>query len=271
MKLPVLVGQFPISYSIQENLDHILKILEKSQPGDLVVLPEGAVSGYSTDLSFLKDINLETLQKGLDLIRRQAEARKIHLWIGSLLKKDGDWVNLGFGFSPQREENFYLKINLANHERGVLIQGDNLPVFQLETVIGPIRVGVQICREIRYPEQWGWLARCGAQIIIHLNNAVGDDQYQAVWRSHLVSRAAETQRFVISANNAARYQVCPTMVIAPDGQVIGEVISDQAESIRAELDLTLISNWYLSQCREDVVAIKPADREADFPPSSIVS
>jgi len=146
---------------------------------------------------------------------------------------------------------------LAHHERGVFNPGDSLPVFSLTTPSGIIKIGVQLCREIRYPEQWGWLARQGAQVILHLNNAIGDDRHQPVWRSHLVSRAAETQRFVLSVNNAAAQQICPTIALAPDGCVLAEIVSAEAEVCRVELDLSLVSNWYLDQNRADVVTIAP--------------
>ncbi|RPI91587.1 MAG: hypothetical protein EHM40_15335, partial [Chloroflexi bacterium] len=86
--------------------------------------------------------------------------------------------------------------------------------------------------------------------------ATGDSSYQPVWKSHLVSRAAETQRFVLSANNAAAEQVSPTIAIDPDGRIIGEVVSPELDVLRAELDLSKVSNLYLDQSRTDVVAIK---------------
>ncbi|MBL4937007.1 hypothetical protein JK636_14730 [Clostridium sp. YIM B02515] len=51
MELSVLIGQFPIKHDIKENLKNILFILGKSEKDDLVVLPEGALSGYSDDIS----------------------------------------------------------------------------------------------------------------------------------------------------------------------------------------------------------------------------
>jgi len=42
------------------------------------------------------------------------------------------------------------------------------------------------------------------QLFIRLNNATGDGHDQMVWKSYLISRAAETQRFVANAKNAAR-------------------------------------------------------------------
>jgi predicted amidohydrolase len=115
---------------------------------------------------------------------------------------------------------------------------------------------VQICRELRFPEQWGWLARQGAQVILHLNNAIGNSRNRTVWRSMLVSRAAETGRFVLSANNGAEGRQGPSMAVAADGQLLGEVAHRGTATLRVTLDLTQVSNWYLNQCRKDIVAIQ---------------
>ncbi len=53
-----------------------------------------------------------------------------------------------------------------------------------------------MCREVRYPEPWRVLATKGARVFAYVNNAIGSSQGFEVWRSHLISRAAETQRFV---------------------------------------------------------------------------
>jgi hypothetical protein len=62
---------------------------------------------------------------------------------------------------------------------------------------------------------------------------------------------------VLSVNNAAVEQICPTIALAPDGYALKEIISAGAQILRVELDLTLVSNWYLDQCRADVVMIAP--------------
>ncbi|MFD3156762.1 hypothetical protein ACFIJ5_07880 [Haloimpatiens sp. FM7330] len=66
MELSVLVGQFPIKCDINENLKNILSILEQSEEDDLVVLPEGALSGYSEDISFLENIDLHKLECAME-------------------------------------------------------------------------------------------------------------------------------------------------------------------------------------------------------------
>jgi predicted amidohydrolase len=255
MKLTAIIAQFPVTLSIQHNLEFIDAVLEQTKIGDLVIFPEGAVSGYSTDTTFLQQINHDELTAGLDHIQEEAEQRKINVWVGACIKMDGNWFNTAQGFSSTGEIHMYRKINLATHERGVFSTGNHLPIFELNTQEGRIKVGIQICRELRFAEQWGWLARCGAQIILHLNNAIGIDTVQPVWRSHLISRAAELQRFVLSSNNAAPKQISPTIAVAPDGQVLGEIVSAELDSLRIELDLSKVSDMYLHQSRSDVVTV----------------
>lgn len=256
MTISAIVAQFPVSLSIQRNLEIIDSVLEQTRAGDWVIFPEGSLSGYSTDTSFLKQIDQQELMAALEHLQQEAEERKINVWTGACINNEGRWLNAAYGFSADARTQVYYKINLANHERGVFSAGNRLPVFDVNTPTGKVIIGVQICRELRYPEQWGWLARCGAQVILHLNNATGDDLYQPVWRSHLISRAAETQRFVLSANNAALRQTGPTMVVAPDGQVIDEIVSASLKTLHVELDLSQVSNRHLEQSRADVVAIK---------------
>jgi predicted amidohydrolase len=255
MDISVFLTQFPVTTSIQDNLKMILSILENTMPGDIAVFPEGSVSGYSHDLGFLKDINQDELTSALDELRDAAQNLKIHIWTGTLIPEDGKWYNAVFGFSPNGGAYQYRKINLATHERGLITPGSDLPVFELETPSGNVKVGVQLCREIRYPEQWGWLARQGAQVLFHHNNAVSSSHYLPVWRSHLISHAVSNQRYVVSSNNAAEKQLCPTIIISPDGSEMVEINSAKCEFTRVELDLTRNSEWYLQQCRQDVVAI----------------
>ncbi len=262
MNITALIAQFPVSLSIPRNLEVMDSVLEQTNPGDLVIFPEGSISGYSTDISFLKRIDQLELAAGIEHLQAAARERQVNIWAGSCVNREDKWFNAAYGFLADGKICVYYKINLANHERGFFSAGDRLPIFELNLPEGKVTLGVQICRERRYPEQWGWLARRGAQIFLHLNNATGDHSFQPIWKSHLVSRAAETQRFVLSANNAAPEQVSPTIAIGPDGRVLGEVVSTEMEILRVELDLSKVSNLYLDQSRTDVIAIKSINDES---------
>ncbi len=256
MHISVVVAQFPVSLDIEQNMMQIRHIIGDAQCDDLVVLPEGAVSGYDENGEFLAQIDKAYLAEALSELAMDVQRRGIHLVVGSCLYEDGEWWNAGLYLSPQGKRSTYRKINLAMHERGHMRAGGELPVFELQFAQGSATIGLQLCREIRFPEQWRALARRGAQIFVYLTNAVNDHSHLAVWRSHLVSRAAENQRFLLSANIAHASQHCPTMIIAPDGTVLQEVVSAQRAILRATLDLATVSQWYLDQCRNDVVALR---------------
>ncbi len=251
MGISILVGQFPIRHSVAANLREIQGILTQSHPGDLVVLPEGALSGYSDDLSFLESLDPTEVSAALDTLAADSARCEVDLWLGACQREGGKWSNTGVGLTPYGERHTYRKVNLATHERGVFQPGDELPVFDLRTPDGDVRVGVQLCRDLRYPEQWAYLARHGAQVILHLNNAKGVPRARRVWSSQLISRAVDTKRLVVSANTSAPNQNCPTMV-APNGEVLAEIVSDDTRTVRLELELGRVSDWYLSQARADL-------------------
>jgi predicted amidohydrolase len=129
----------------------------------------------------------------------------------------------------------------------------------------PVGVGVQLCRELKYPEQWHVLARRGAEVLAYLTYAANPQIPRGVWRSHLVSRAAETQRFVLAANVAHPDQHCPSMVVSPRGEVVAEAAGTGPQALHAELDLSEVSGWLLSQQRGDVVAVSYDGHQDDGP------
>ncbi len=98
--------------------------------------------------------------------------------------------------------------------------------------------------------------RRGAEIFIYLTNAANPAVPAGVWRSHLISHAAANQRFIVAANIADLRQHCPSMIISPRGEVLGEVPHGEQGILRATIDTEEISDWYLAQRRTDVVRLR---------------
>jgi predicted amidohydrolase len=88
-----------------------------------------------------------------------------------------------------------------------------------------------------------------------VNNAVGSANGHDLWRAHVISRAAETQRFVVGANNAAADQTCTTLIVSPAGRVIGEAPVGETVAVSAWIELSEVSDWVIGQARSDVVAV----------------
>ena len=149
----------------------------------------------------------------------------------------------------------YRKVNLATGERNKLIAGSDLTVLTLRFDDGPLSVSPQLCREVRFPDQWHVPACRGAQLFVYLTYAANPRESVNVWRSHLVSRAAETQRFVVAANVAHPDRHCPTMIVSPVGEVIAEALGSNAVTLRASVDIDEVNNWYIDQQRSDVIQI----------------
>jgi predicted amidohydrolase len=249
------VAQFKISFDIKANHKQIMSMLDEVAEDEVIVFPEGALSGYSPDNTFLSRIDESLLQSCINNFREEAVLRGVHLILGSCIREGGSWFNAGMYFGPNREYVLYKKINLANSERGCFSSGNELSTFDIQLKQFKFKAAFQLCREIRYPEQWQALANEGAELFFYLTNAVGDIEIAPVWRSHLVSRAAENQRFICGANAADAEQKCPSIIISPAGKVLCEELSGNASVILANIDLDEVSDWNLDQRRKDVVEV----------------
>ncbi len=54
MQISILIGQVPVTWDVNANVGTLRDIVDEAQPGDLVVLPEGMLSGYGEDLTPLE-------------------------------------------------------------------------------------------------------------------------------------------------------------------------------------------------------------------------
>ena len=159
--------------------------------------------------------------------------------------------------SPDGTRRTYRKVNLATHERRWPRRtGTELPVLPLRLDGGSLGVGLQLCHEIIFPEQWQYLAEAGAQVFVYLTNAVNPAVPLGVWASHLISHAAANQRFVIAGNIASPQQHCPSMIISPRGEILGDLPASQPAILRTVIDTEATSDWYLSQRRTDLLGLR---------------
>jgi predicted amidohydrolase len=248
--------QFPVLMDVAANLQHLEAAVGSLPPGTFAVAPEGALSGYLPEPGMVRRLSAGVIQDAIQRAHELVRDAGIHLIVGACVEAEGTWRNASFYLGPRGERWRYDKINLATSERGDFSAGDDLPVLDIQVEGRDVRIGVQMCREIRYPEQWQYLARQGAQIIAYVNNAVGNPHGPDLWRAHVISRAAENQRFVIGANNAAPDQGCTSLVVAPSGRILAEAAVGSITTITAEIELSQVSDWVIDQARTDVVAVR---------------
>ncbi len=261
VQTPIVIAQVPTVWNVDTNLSTVRDVLGETRPGDVVVLPEGMLSGYDEDLTPLDALDPATVEHAVDQVAQLAARKRVHVFCGSLLPWDGGWCNAGLFFPAEGDHQVYRKINLAMNERDRLRAGDRLPTIDIPHPEGKITAGVQLCREIRFPEQWQHLAAAEAKLFVYLTNAANTREPAGVWRSHLISRAAENQRFLASANIAHPDQHCPSMVVSPRGEVLGELPTGRSDLLRCTVDLDEAASWYLGQRRRDVLSLDYHPRE----------
>lgn len=249
----MVVGQVPVEWDLERNRRTVVSFLrENTRPADVVILPEAALSGYDDELSGLTDLDPAALAAVTEAVSATARECAVHLICGTLWFDGRGWCNTAIYFGPDGRRWSYQKVNLAQHERGRLTAGAALSVLSMPD----LKVGVQLCREIRFPEQWHVLARAGAQLFAYLTYAANPREPAGVWRSHLISRAAETPRFLAAANVAHPDQHCPSVIVSPRGEVLAEAGTGEPAALRWDLDLGEVRGSYLSQQRADVVAVR---------------
>ncbi len=248
----MVVAQVPVVWDVDANLRQVRDVLAAARPGDVVVFPEGMISGYGESLTPLSSLPPAVVDDAVTRVGRLARDAGVEVFCGSLLPVPGGWCNAALHFPATGAHRVYQKINLAMNERGLLEPGTSLPTFPLAAGVA----GVQLCREIRFPEQWQHLAAAGAQMFVYLTNAANTREVPGVWRSHLISRAAENQRFVVASNVADPDQHCPSMVVSPRGEVLGELPPGAPGLLRQEIDLSEAGDWYLNQRRRDVLSVE---------------
>ena len=91
------------------------------------------------------------------------------------------------------------------------------------TEIGPFRVGVRICFEIRFPEYFRELYKERADLIMTLFYDDSDkddpDRYRMI-NGHIQTRAVENVCHILSCNTCSPFQTAPTALFDRSGRIL---------------------------------------------------
>jgi predicted amidohydrolase len=210
----VRLAQLSVHANITENLSNVLAVLEDAQADEWLLFPEGILSGYCPeDEHFTQTLSAEAIDQALAKVKSKVLQKNVHCLLGSVMKDGDDWYNCSLFISPNAEF-VYRKNNLSTLDRKHFSAGSALRVYKSTG----ITFGIQMCRELVFPEQWKLLKKAGAQLIFHINNSI--KQSDEVREHLLIARAIENQLWVCSVNNAAAPQAMRSMIIDPFGNVV---------------------------------------------------
>jgi 5-aminopentanamidase len=189
----------PKHKDIEHNVAAMIAAI-RSTEAELLVFPELALTGYL--FTTKEETRPYALSVDSDVVGQIAnackEARKSVVF-GHLELSGEDLFNSAVVIGATGEViGVYRKTHLFHFERFVFAPGDSgFRVFDLQTSDGPVKVGVMICYDWRFPESARSLALQGAEIIAIPSNIV---TRTGMLHSVLQTRAFENKAIVAFAD-----------------------------------------------------------------------
>jgi len=114
-------------------------------------------------------------------------------------------------------------------------KGNDLGIYNIDG----IKVGVRICYEVRFPEYFRELFRNKVDLCLISFTDVGLPEQKEkinIIQSHLVSRAVENVMYVLSSNSTSNYQLAPSCLIDPDGNILEKAQLNEESLISSEIE-----------------------------------
>ncbi|MAX87987.1 MULTISPECIES: carbon-nitrogen hydrolase family protein [Thalassolituus] len=222
-----------------------------SQNADLVLLPEMCLSMNSDYYQELAEDSAT-----LDWLAAQAATHSLWLVAGAVPQPapgdDARVRSASLVFNPEGElVKRYDKIHLFDVDvgdaQGSYRESDTFSsgsdIVNIETPVG--NIGLTICFDLRFPEQYQALRDAGADIIL-VPAAFTHTTGEAHWEILLKARAIETQCYVLAANQCGwhddkRRTWGHSMIIDPWGESLG-MLHESPGVIVADVDLKVLED-----------------------------
>lgn len=243
--------QYDVVHNAHENLERLEAFLHK-QPCELAVLPELSMCGYLFESREALLQCAEPVPSGPSTQRILALSQKYACTIiFGIAEREGDKVfNTAVVVSRGQYLGNYRKIHLSDFEKKLFDRGEENRVFQVEGV----KIGVQICFDLWFPEVSREQLRMGADILCVLGNFGGETTY------HISQiRAIENVTPLVLCNRTG-FESMPGM----DADFIGKSTAVNASGERI----------YLAPEKEEafgVCEVEPAQRRANVICSDFMS
>jgi len=229
------LAQLIVDNDLSVNFGKIQRVLAGVQAGEWVVFPEASLSGYfPDDPQYTSRMNAAEIEQAIVQIHDLVRARGCFCVLGTARQSQGKWENAAVVLCPNEAPETYAKIQLSALDARHFRPGPFVPTFHIDG----IRVGIQLCRELLFPNQWAQLRQAGVKMVIHLNNAI--KPHDAIWEHVLITRALEHAMYVCSVNNAAPPQELTSYLVAPNGKLLLKAARQTEEVLMAHVDLAAV-------------------------------
>ena len=245
--------QMPFGNCVPENLAAMEAAVGRlaRRKVKLAVFPECCLSGY---LVPAPERDWPAILAGVERMRELACERRMAIVFGTALPNENA-RRLPFNSVLALDErgrtvSRYDKCHLMPGDRDCFAPGRKLPeVFRL----AGLKVAMQICFDVRFPEPARAAALSGAEILTYSFAGFGSGGWKLpVMEGHLRSRAAENGAFAIGANCAHRVMIVTSRIVDPDGLDLAAAPVRRAVEIVADIEPAKAHRKFLRDRRRDL-------------------
>ena len=253
----------PKILDLQGNLEkHIQYIKQAAGKGArLIVFPEMSIPGYCyTSWSEMATHGQYIPGPITNALSKVCKDLNVHVVIG-MIEKDGigcywGYYNASVLIGPAGILGKYRKTHIPYLGLDRFVRPGDLPYPVIDTPVG--KIGLGICYDLRFPEQWRTMAWKGAEILVNITNLpTGADSHPNLLGP---TRALENRVFVISCDRVGVERgwefIGRSQIIDRTGKVLVEASRDKEEIIFATIDPEL--------AREKYIVVKPGEYEIDL-------
>ena len=258
--MKVAAVQFVSGGDIVENLARAKELVSTAagQGAQLIVLPEATAQSFASG-------RLDTSAQELDgdfatQLKTHAEELGVTVVAGMFrpadsVEKDDKTINRVYNTALITGPGVHLGYNKIHtydafnyRESDTVKPGNELVTFELDGVT----VGVAICYDVRFPEQFKALARQGAEVIVVPTSWADGPEKRDQWRLLSATRALDSTAYVICAgqarpggNDKAGEASGPTgighsVIVSPTAERLAEAGYEE-EIIYADIDPELVA------------------------------
>ena len=224
----------------RNNLDRMLPWIRKASDrgADIICFPELNATGYSTHPDIKKSAEPIPGTVSRHLVQMAREHQIVILAGMAEKDEEGRIFASHLVVTPEAISGIYRKIHIAPPERAIFSSGNAIPLFKIKGV----RLGIQLCYDVHFPELSTRMAVDGADIIFmpHASPRGTPSQKLTSWLRHLTARAFDNSVFVVACNQTGANQKGLTfpgvaVVIDPSGEVMKKKTGDEDGIVIADL------------------------------------
>lgn len=217
--------QFEVTGNICSNFAHIQKGVDEAEKAGvkLLIYPECAVTGYPPHcIDAASHVDFEAVERIHQKLQALAIQKQMFLVVGTIIKENARYLNSAILFKPDGKRAVYSKRALWGWDRDNFAEGHDLGIIE----VGPWKVGIRICFEVRFPEFFRELYQHQTDLNLILfydvSNKDDRDRFSMI-KGHIQTRAVENVCPVLTCNTCSTFQTAPTILFDRSGNMLAEM------------------------------------------------